>query len=64
MRFSWVVLFLGLGGLAMVAASEWATSPPLGETGRPHRHLRWYAPLPLLGWLAALAIATVLDLQP
>jgi hypothetical protein len=57
MQFSWIVLLLGVLGLLVVLGADWATSAPVGETGRGHHHLRWYSPLPLLAWLAALAVA-------
>jgi hypothetical protein len=60
-RFSWVVVLLGVGGVAMFLASEWATAAPLGETGRPHHHLRWYAGLPLLAWVGILVLAAQVD---
>jgi len=57
MRFSWIVLALGILGPLLVLAADWATSPPAGETGRGHHHLRWYSPLPLLAWLLAMGLA-------
>ena len=57
MQFSWIVLLLGILGPLLVLATDWSTAPPVGETGRGHHHLRWYSPLPLLAWLAALAVA-------
>jgi hypothetical protein len=57
MRFSWLVIALGLLGPFVVLTSEWFTSAPAGEGGNPHHHLRWYSPLPLLVWLLALGAA-------
>ena len=57
MRFSWLVLTLGLLGLLVVVASEWCTTAPAGQGGFPHRNLRWYSPLPLLIWLLAIGAA-------
>ncbi|MDQ6919003.1 MAG: hypothetical protein M3Z98_06555 [Candidatus Dormibacteraeota bacterium] len=57
MRFSWLVLALGLLGPLVVLASEWLTAAPAGHAGYPHRYLRWYSPLPLLVWLLAIGAA-------
>jgi len=57
MSFSWIVLLLGVLGPLVVLAADWATAPPMGETGRGHHHLRWYSALPLLAWLVVLAAA-------
>jgi hypothetical protein len=57
MRFSWIVLVLGLLGPLVVLCADWFTAAPLGETGHRHHHLRWYSPLPLLVWLVAIGAA-------
>ena len=57
MRFSLVVLALGVLGPFLVLAADWLTAAPAGETGHRHHHLRWYSGLPLLAWLAAMALA-------
>ena len=57
MRFSWIVLALGLLGPLVVLAADWCTVAPAGGTGLPHRNLRWYSPLPVLVWLLALGAA-------
>ena len=54
MRFSWIVLALGLLGPLVVLAADWFTVAPAGSTGPPHQHLRWYSPLPVLVWLLPL----------
>lgn len=55
MVFSWVVVFMGVFGILVVLAADWATTAPAGETGHAHHHLRWYSGLPLLAWLVVLA---------
>lgn len=57
MRFSLIVLLLGVLGPIVVLAADWATAAPSGETGRGHHHIRWYSGLPLLAWLLVLAAA-------
>ena len=57
MSFSWIVVLLGVLGPLVVLGADWFTAAPEGEEGRRHHHLRWYSPLPLLAWLAALAFA-------
>ena len=57
MRFSWLILVLGLLGPLVVLTADWFTAAPIGETGHRHHQLRWYSPLPLLAWLAALGVA-------
>jgi len=57
MRFSWLVLALGLTGPLVVLTSDWFTAAPAGGAGNPHHHLRWYSPLPLLAWLLVLVVA-------
>jgi hypothetical protein len=57
MRFSWLVLALGILGPLVVLSSDWLTTGPSGESGHAHRHLHWYSPLPLLVWLLALSLA-------
>lgn len=63
MVFNWIVPVLGVLGLLVVYSSEWFTSAPAGEGGRPHHHLRWYSPLPLLAWLLAVGFAAYPALQ-
>jgi hypothetical protein len=41
MRFSWIILLLGLFGPLVVLSADWFTAAPLGETGHRHHHLRW-----------------------
>ena len=57
MRFSWIILVLGVLGPMVVLAADWFTAVPIGETGTRHHHLRWYSPLPLLVWLLAMGLA-------
>ena len=57
MYFSWIVLVLGLLGPLVVLSADWLSAAPFGETGHRHHHLRWYSPLPLLAWLAAVGVA-------
>jgi hypothetical protein len=59
MRFSWLVLTLGLLGPLVVLAADWCAAAPAGEAGHRHHQLRWYSPLPLLVWLLALAVAVL-----
>jgi hypothetical protein len=57
MRFSWIILALGILGPFVVLSADWFTTASAGESGRVHHHLRWYSPLPLLVWLLALGLA-------
>lgn len=57
MRFSWIVLALGVLGPLVVLAADWFTAAPAGGAGQPHQYLRWYSPLPVLVWLLALGAA-------
>lgn len=46
----------------MFMASEWAMSPASNQNVGTDSKVRWYAPLPLVFWIAAVVVAAVIDL--
>jgi hypothetical protein len=58
-RFSWIVLWLGVAGPFVVLASQWLTDGRPGQIGVRHREVTWYAALPTLIWLGLVGLAAL-----